>query len=515
MVFSLCSAVSEAQQAKLNDNYNSGFGQFPLYLIAQLTRKTFRFKIMNNNKYPANGDLSTFNDRIASMRPSGMSDDEWNYILNTNPYQTAIRKESNWDRFISNLGFTSKYDAFNAERLQNFQNYVSQSVERWRQDKYNSPANQAELMRQAGINPDLSNNINPSASTGDPNSLAPMSDLSDVLQGDDYKFGDIVSIGLSALSTVCQIGNGLFDMGKRKMELRNLDAETTKGIFDFTESFANRTVPDESTIPEFEQYLKQGYTPQEAFSFIMDNTIDAAAKEAKDGTPWFRNKRNARLFAKSLSEYKQSSNYKAVKNRAFSAYVDSFENKVFDQEELNSVMRQYDDFISMINEFYYPTMYADYQLYLDDARTMLEQNETLRAQYGLQKKVVSKEEGILDERYATESSRLAYDKGHFDQAVTTLAIELAQINAKKAIADKVSAKLGVNDKDKDKDGKSKDIDDVGVLELMFWNSVLNKMNSDVIGEATRLGLDVGKFAIGGVKSFIRPKPRTIINNIVR
>lgn len=469
---------------------------------------------MNNNKYPANRDLSTFNDNIASMRPSGMSDDDWNLILNSNPYNTSLRRESNWDRFISNLGFTSKYDAYNAERLQNFQNYVSQSVERWRQDKYNSPANQAELMRQAGINPDLNGNINPSPSVGDPNSLSPTSDMSDVLEPDDYKFGDIVGIGLSALSTVCQIGNGLIDLGKRKAELRNLDSVTTSAVFDFAESFANRTVPDESTIPEFEAYIKEGKTPKEAFSLIMDNAIDAAAKESEDGFQWFSNKKNARLFKNSLTQYKQSANYKAVKNRAFSAYLDSYENRVFDQEELNSVMRQYDDFISMINEFYYPTMYADYQLYLDDAKTMLEQNETLRAQYGLDKKVVAKEDEILDERYATESSRLAYDKGHYDQAVTSLAIELAQINAKKAIADKVTAKLNANpdEKDKDKDGKSKDKDDdVSMLELMFWNQILNKMNSDMIGEATRLGLDVAKFAVGGVKSFVRPKPRQIIN----
>lgn len=462
---------------------------------------------MNNNKYPANGDLSTFNDRIASMRPSGMSDDEWNYILNTNPYQTAVRKESNWDRFISNLGFTSKYDSFNAERLQNFQNYVSQSVERWRQDKYNSPANQAELMRQAGINPDLSDNISPSASTGDPNSLAPMSDLSDVLQADDFKFGDIASVGLTALSTICQIGNGIFDMGKRKMELRNIDALTTKGVFDFAEAFANRTVPDESYIPEFEQYLKEGKTAEQAFSLIMDNAIDAAAKVASDSYGWFSNKKNAKLFKNSLTQYKQSANYKAVKNRAFSAYADSYENKVLDNAELNSVFEQYDDFVSLVNEYYYPTMANDYKLYLDEAKTMLEQNKTLRLQYGLDRQEIAKEEQILDKRFATEESRLDYDKGHYDQAVSQLAVELSRINAQKAIADKVTAKL--DEKSNKKDG------DVNVLTLMFWNSILNKLNADMISEATRLGIDVAKIGISGGKSLIRPKPRTIINNIVR
>lgn len=298
-----------------------------------------------------------------SMRPEGISDDDWNLIMSSNPYASSNISKTNWDEFVNGMGFRSKYDAAEAERLQNSKNYIAQSIERWRQDKYNSPSQQVKRELEAGINPNISGNVDNVPSAGSPDSLSPLSDMSDAFAPMDLKFGDIIGAGLSALSTVCQISNGIMEMGKRKAELRNLDSFTTNTIFDFAESFANRTVPDESTIPEFEQYIKQGYTPEQAFSFIMENTLDAAAKQAEDGAPWFRNKRNSRLFAKSLSEYKQSANYKALKNRAFSAYLDSYEDKVFDQAELQELMKDYNDFIGLVNDYYYPSIEADYKTY--------------------------------------------------------------------------------------------------------------------------------------------------------
>lgn len=444
----------------------------------------------------------------SSMRPEGMSDDDWNLIVSSNPYASSNISKTNWDEFLNGMGFRSKYDAAEAERLQNSKNYISQSIERWRQDKYNAPAQQVKRELEAGINPNINGNVDNVPSVGSPDSLSPLSDMSDAFAPMDLKLGDIIGAGLSALSTVCQISNGVMDMGKRKAELRNLDSFTTNSIFDFAESFANRTVPDESTIPEFEQYIKQGFTPQEAFSFIMDNTLTAAAKEAEDGTPWFRNKRNARLFTKSLSEYKQSSKYKEVKNRAFSAYVNSYEDRVFDQAELDELMKDYNDFIGLVNEYYYPTIQADYQTYLSEAETLLANNATLRQQYALDQQIIAKETQLLPDRMAAEQAGLKYTKENYDKMTKALAIDLAKIEAQKKIVAKIEAKITAKEEKKKAKGKDDDLD---MTTLMFYNQLLNTLNSNLISEAARLGVDIGKSALSFGKGFIRPRPRTNIN----
>ena len=457
-------------------------------------------------------DRPTYKDPydVTYMRPENMSDDDWNHILASNPYAYSSVQQTGWDSLVSSLGFRSRYDAAEAERLQNYKNYVSQNLERWRQDQYNSPAEQVKRELEAGVNPNITGNVDSVPSAGNPESISPLSDMSDAFSPVDVKFGDIIGAGLSALSTVCQISNGIMDMGKRKAELRNLDSETTKSIFDFAESFANRTVPDESTIPEFEQLIKQGSTPEEAFSIIMDNTIDAAAKQAEDGTRWFRNKRNSRLFTKSLSEYKQSANYKEVKNRAFSAYVNSYANKVFDKAQLDELMKDYNDFIGLVNEYYYPTVEADYKVYLDEARTLLANNDTLRKQYALDQQIIAKETELLPDRTEAERAGLKYTKENYDKMEKALAIDLAKIEAQKKICDKVAAKL--EEKSKKRKEKGKD-DDVDMTTLMFYNQLLNTMNANLLSEAARLGVDIGKSALSFGKSFITPKPRTIISNV--
>lgn len=445
---------------------------------------------------------------VSYMRPENMSDDEWNHILASNPYANSSVQETAWDNLVSRLGFRSKYDAAEAERLQNYKNFVSQNLERWRQDAYNSPAEQVKRELEAGINPNISGNVDSVASAGNPESLSPLSDMSDAFSPVDVKFGDIISAGLSALSTVCQISNGIMDLGKRKAELRNLDAGITNSIFDFAESFANRTVPDESTIPEFEQLIKSGMSPEDAFSTIMDNTIDAAAKVAEDGTPWFRSKRNARLFKKSLSEYKQSSKYKEVKNRAFSSYVDSYEGKVFDKAELDELMKDYNDFIGLVNDYYYPSIEADYKTYLDEADTLLANNATLRKQYALDQQIIKKETELLPDRAAAEQAGLQYSKENYDKMKKALAIDLAKIEAQRKICDKVAAKIEAKEEKNKAKGKDEDVD---MTTLMFYNQLLNTMNANLISEAARLGVDIGKSALSFGKGFIRPRPRTNIN----
>ncbi len=449
---------------------------------------------------------------VSYMRPENMSDDEWNHILASNPYANSSVQQTGWDSLVSQLGFRSKYDAAEAERLQNYKNYVSQSLERWRQDQYNSPAEQVKRELEAGINPNINGNVDSVASAGNPEALSPLSDMSDAFSPIDVKFGDIISAGLSALSTVCQISNGIMDMGKRKAELRNLDSMTTKSVFDFAESFANRTVPDESYIPEFEQYLKEGKTAEEAFSLIMDNAIDAAAKEAEDSYGWFSNKKNAKLFKNSLTQYKQSANYKAVKNRAFSAYLDSYEDKVFDKAELQELMKDYNDFIGLVNDYYYPSIEADYKTYLDEAKTLLANNATLRQQYALDQKIIANETELLPGRMAAEQAGLKYTKENYDKMEKALAIDLAKIEAQKKICDKVAAKL--EEKAEKRKEKGKD-DDVDMTTLMFYNQLLNTMNANLISEAARLGVDIGKSALSFGKGFIRPRPRTNINYNIR
>ncbi len=442
----------------------------------------------------ANGSLFNFNESIQSMRPNGMSDADWQQIVNSNPYGTSVRNPTMWDNFLTNLGFTSKYDAYNAERLQNYQNYISQQVERWRQDKYNSPAHQAELLRQAGINPDISGNVNPVESAGDPNALSPLSDLSDVLEPDTNTLGNIVDVGIKTISTVASVMNGLLNLGKRGLELRNMDFETTRGVFGFAENFLNTLIPDETSVPEYEKMIKEGVDPKEAFSIIFDNTIDAAAKEANDGVSWFRSGRNMRLFKKSLNEYKQSSKYHKLKNIAFSEYKSAYVDKITDETELNSLLQSYNEYTSLVNEYFFPTIEADYKTYLEEAKTFVKQQEVNRQQLDLDSKIINKESNLLDKRYNLEENILDKDIKDTERTVENVAIEMSRLAAQKKIVEKVEAKL--------------DDEDLNMVQLMFWNSILNQLNADLIAKATQYGAGFAKSLLGGATKFI-PRPAKI------
>lgn len=76
-------------------------------------------------------------------------------LWESNPYRTASSKRTFWDDVANAFGFRSSWDIADEQRIQAGKEYDAQIAQLKTEDEYNSPEQQAERMRAAGMNPDL------------------------------------------------------------------------------------------------------------------------------------------------------------------------------------------------------------------------------------------------------------------------------------------------------------------------------------------------------------------------
>lgn len=76
-------------------------------------------------------------------------------LINANPYRNLDYNQSGWQKFVSGLGFRTKYDDFREQAQINAREYDAGILSMMQQNAYNSPSAEASRMRAAGLNPDL------------------------------------------------------------------------------------------------------------------------------------------------------------------------------------------------------------------------------------------------------------------------------------------------------------------------------------------------------------------------
>lgn len=190
-------------------------------------------------------------DRDSGKKGTGLSykstgNKMYDSLYNANPYVGLTYNKSWWQSFLSGLGFRTDYDRWLEEAQVNANEYDAQVASIKQQNEYNSPAQEAQRMRQAGLNPDLTGiqGVAESASPiQDPQGMTPG-------QSESGEFGEVTqkiwNFGTSILS-LYQVGVGLArDMLSFK-QMRNAvdeqDIDLGKQFMTFASDFIQQNSP--------------------------------------------------------------------------------------------------------------------------------------------------------------------------------------------------------------------------------------------------------------------------------
>lgn len=150
----------------------------------------------------------------------------------SNPYSELPRSQTPWDRLVNWFGFRSGYDKAQEQYNLAGAEYNAQLEQLASEEKYNSPAEQAQRMREAGLNPDLTGVSGEPASEFDNQQESP-----DVSAGLDFNPLDIInSIGHGFIGTISGTIGILQDMNllnQSRIALDSKDLEFSNQMIDF------------------------------------------------------------------------------------------------------------------------------------------------------------------------------------------------------------------------------------------------------------------------------------------
>lgn len=107
---------------------------------------------------PINVSLDQVNDGISSFEESGLPE-SYKDVFNANPYNNYTYQPSLFDKIFSFLGLRTFGDQYREDMASRSREYISQLVNQFREEEYNDPSSQANRLRNAGINPNLSGDV--------------------------------------------------------------------------------------------------------------------------------------------------------------------------------------------------------------------------------------------------------------------------------------------------------------------------------------------------------------------
>lgn len=125
-------------------------------------------------------------------------------LQKANPYKNVDYRRSGWQNFITSLGFRTNADAYQESLSLQSKEYDAALAEKSYNEEYDSAAAQTQRERDAGLNPDLTGNIDSGSSSalkddGNP-AIAPESDASSV--------GNFASVILSGVQMAFGLASG-------------------------------------------------------------------------------------------------------------------------------------------------------------------------------------------------------------------------------------------------------------------------------------------------------------------
>lgn len=184
--------------------------------------------------------VSNNKDLVESMKGS-----RFEQMLELNPYNNSPRKQSFWEKVLSGLGFRTNYDKDMEQLSQASAEYQAQIAQLASEDKYNSPLEQANRMRQAGLNPDLT------GVTGEPASEFDNQQNSPEMSGSDQEqimsaFQNFSSLILGTFGTAESIMQSVGTMSQLVQNIRSGSLDQAQKVVDTVGNLHGLIMGDET-----------------------------------------------------------------------------------------------------------------------------------------------------------------------------------------------------------------------------------------------------------------------------
>lgn len=173
---------------------------------------------------------SWFQDTLSKFQ------DDPNYIniLNANPFLNFTRHQTGWQKFLSNLGFNTKFDAYSQQMEQAAKEYNANAVNAFAENDYNSYEKDAQRMRAAGLNPDLLGVQGQGQASFDesPNPVSPTPpDPSEQVSTFVSGLGGVLQSAFGMVQNIGSISNMFAEVESRKLGNSQLFSELAKDSF--------------------------------------------------------------------------------------------------------------------------------------------------------------------------------------------------------------------------------------------------------------------------------------------
>lgn len=238
---------------------------------------------------------------------------EYQGLLDANPYMNIDYKQSNWQRFLSNLGFRTGYDKRKEDMQLQANEWNANVASLAFENQYNSDAAKSERMRAAGLNPDLlgtGDSANSAGMSEDTNPPAPT-------ETDAQSVSQFANVIMSAFSMATGFAKDLGTLRSISLANQNQEIANVEGIVNSAQNFLLKHLPadmptsDEdwgANAIETANILESAYKPHMSkrayrrFSNAVSGMFDKLPREAeayKSYLDKIRNKQEAHILGQS------------------------------------------------------------------------------------------------------------------------------------------------------------------------------------------------------------------------
>lgn len=179
------------------------------------------------------------------------------YTAVKNPYATQYLKRNYGDylwKFITMGGGITPWEKAEAERKQNYDKWEAEHAEQQRQEMYNSAEEQAERMRDAGINPNLSSELDAGTAS---ESASPKPNYGDQFEQFNQTQAQLSDALFSSIQTALAVCSGVAQVQNLGAITEGKDVETFDKLFGISEEVVKKL---SSTYPNLDNRVFDGDT---------------------------------------------------------------------------------------------------------------------------------------------------------------------------------------------------------------------------------------------------------------
>lgn len=215
-----------------------------------------------------NDDVAKVNNVFTS---SATHKKQYQALADNNPYANPVYKESGWQKFLSSLGFRTDKDRYLEGMSIQAQEYDNALLQKEYNEQFDSALSQAQREREAGLNPNLTGNVDAGSSSalaedGNP----PQPSESDLGQVSEFASNvlNAVQMAYGLFSSGISVAGAMQDLKGKGIANRIASIEENNKLFDFAEDAVIRVLPSvkdlegEGEVSNYYNALKSAYGGQ-------------------------------------------------------------------------------------------------------------------------------------------------------------------------------------------------------------------------------------------------------------